>query len=259
MVFWGLGLFLILLLHRTTTRHSDRIPGSGCSLFSFYIEPQHEKLLRILGTVVPYSPSTSNHNYNFAILRFLKLFLILLLHRTTTCPQSCSSSSGCSLFSFCIEPQLISEHLCRTGSCSLFSFYIEPQLSAAEPFPVPCCSLFSFYIEPQRMFLSCKALKGCSLFSFYIEPQRQPGARAFGSVVPYSPSTSNHNSLACNMAIALVVPYSPSTSNHNNTGVSEKKRIVVPYSPSTSNHNLRILLNICHKVVPYSPSTSNHN
>ena len=35
----------------------------GCSLFCFYIKPQPTATLKIISPVVPYSVSTSNHNY----------------------------------------------------------------------------------------------------------------------------------------------------------------------------------------------------
>ncbi len=82
------------------------------------------------------------------------------------------------------------------------------------------------------------AAQGCSLFSFYIEPQRLSCSVCSRRVVPYSPSTSNHNLAAHGVGEGVVVPYSPSTSNHNVREADRPLGVVVPYSPSTSNHNL---------------------
>ena len=77
-------LFLILLLHRTTTSGRLTSTSPSCSLFSFYIEPQRIYSPFQIFQVVPYSPSTSNHNRNISSTIRWSLFLILLLHRTTT-------------------------------------------------------------------------------------------------------------------------------------------------------------------------------
>ena len=104
-----------------------RTMAHSCSLFPFYIEPQLASVVIGSLTVVPYSLSTSNHNYsdwkvtlavvvpyslstsnhNYFCITFVRhwLFLIPFLHRTTTwCAERCQSRR-CSLFPFYIEPQ----------------------------------------------------------------------------------------------------------------------------------------------------------
>ena len=77
----------------------------GCTLFCFYIKSQHTGGFVRLRAVVPYSASTSNHN-----------FLPGLWHPLC-----------CTLFCFYIKSQL----LCRKGAedpgCTLFCFYIKSQ------------------------------------------------------------------------------------------------------------------------------------
>ena len=99
----------------------------------------------------------------------------------------------------------------------------------------------------------------CSLFDFYIKPQQWDRWTWTRFVVPYSISTSNHNSSGDIWTCAPVVPYSISTSNHNVRTPFPPARRVVPYSISTSNHNRKIRHRLRVTVVPYSISTSNHN
>ena len=57
-----LRLFLIRFLHQTTTKIVKKKLPEGCSLFDFYIKPQHITDVENEHIVVPYSISTSNHN-----------------------------------------------------------------------------------------------------------------------------------------------------------------------------------------------------
>ena len=55
-------LWLILFLHQTTTRTKLQLYTWCCDLFYFYIKPQPGGASGIIGGVVTYSISTSNHN-----------------------------------------------------------------------------------------------------------------------------------------------------------------------------------------------------
>ena len=78
-----------------------------------------------------------------------------------------------------------------------------------------CCILFLFYIKPQRHGVKVLAFNRCILFLFYIKPQLHPQTNKNETVVSYSFSTSNHNSVFDLPCLARVVSYSFSTSNHN--------------------------------------------
>ena len=102
----SLVLFLIPILHQTTTRRLRSGPPIGCFSFQFYIKPQpmqrlfkcfrvvshsnstsnHNKPLVdvSLVLVVSHSNSTSNHNAPASFLFLIPLFLIPILHQTTT-------------------------------------------------------------------------------------------------------------------------------------------------------------------------------
>ena len=99
-------LFLMRLLHQTTTELTGGIGSGGCSLCACYIKPQRTPSAlsrspccslcacyikpQLFGTVmvifgvVPYALATSNHNIWAQIRRGYSLFLMRLLHQTTT-------------------------------------------------------------------------------------------------------------------------------------------------------------------------------
>ena len=167
-----LALYLIEILHQTTTFGRHFPSNDSCILSKFYIKPQltrirpysaivvsyrnstsnHNRLGRTsalpivvsyrnstsnhnkrsvthsAATVVSYRNSTSNHNSpttsHFAVL----LYLIEILHQTTTTEDS---------FLFCY-------------SCILSKFYIKPQQLPCVLIDLLCCILSKFYIKPQR-------------------------------------------------------------------------------------------------------------
>ena len=77
-------LYLIEILHQTTTVYLSIFPLQGCILSKFYIKPQHLRILIGLVDVVSYRNSTSNHNGTKMANSALELYLIEILHQTTT-------------------------------------------------------------------------------------------------------------------------------------------------------------------------------
>ena len=78
---------------------------SSCFLFQFYIKPQQfDRRVRGYG-VVSYFNSTSNHNNPRTVMPGYRLFLISILHQTTTPLRLASRRLGCFLFQFYIKPQ----------------------------------------------------------------------------------------------------------------------------------------------------------
>ena len=107
--YWHLArklLFLISILHQTTTSPPRERSLCCCFLFQFYIKPQlsppgalpmpvvsyfnstsnHNRTMTSeeIRNVVSYFNSTSNHNYTGVETSPLPLFLISILHQTTT-------------------------------------------------------------------------------------------------------------------------------------------------------------------------------
>ena len=101
--------------------------------------------------VVSYRNSTSNHNTITASKDGYPLYLIEILHQTTT--QSPRPRMG--------------------TRCILSKFYIKPQPAALRRATWPSCILSKFYIKPQLDALRLAARGGCILSKFYIKPQRR--------------------------------------------------------------------------------------
>ena len=121
-------LYLIEILHQTTT-HCKCIQFTLCCILSkFYIKPQHEPLAshiprccilskfyikpqlvaqhRQHERVVSYRNSTSNHNAGTTTPNSALLYLIEILHQTTTDDHIHEGWVGCILSKFYIKPQL---------------------------------------------------------------------------------------------------------------------------------------------------------
>ena len=134
-----------------------------------------------------------NNSCNYAAFQYCRLYLIEILHQTTTHCKCIQFTLCCILSKFYIKPQHPSKVFARYQSCILSKFYIKPQL-------VPCgkcedcrCILSKFYIKPQRrQWLSCR-LSCCILSKFYIKPQQNIRRYGIQCVVSYRNSTSNHN------------------------------------------------------------------
>ena len=77
-------LYLIEILHQTTTQTLLVIWHIGCILSKFYIKPQLASLSQFAYGVVSYRNSTSNHNLKDCQFEPLPLYLIEILHQTTT-------------------------------------------------------------------------------------------------------------------------------------------------------------------------------
>ena len=187
-------LYLIEILHQTTTSVDCSLFCYSCILSKFYIKPQLRLERELSCCVVSYRNSTSNHNnprylpnrknvvsyrnstsnhniwifFNFGEM----LYLIEILHQTTTSYANWQKQ---------FELYLI-EILHQTTTSRLASIRLY------------CCILSKFYIKPQQR--------------HYVW--------WFCFVVSYRNSTSNHNSGTTTPNSALVVSYRNSTSNHNN-------------------------------------------
>ena len=142
-------LYLIEILHQTTTIDAEPPAIVGCILSKFYIKPQqqrsvltssnvvsyrnstsnHNHGMREKGTkpVVSYRNSTSNHNCSQRLIFCCALYLIEILHQTTTSPGQHVGRPRCILSKFYIKPQLELVTVAVTLRCILSKFYIKPQ------------------------------------------------------------------------------------------------------------------------------------
>ena len=201
-----------------------------------------------------------NNSCNYAAFQYCRLYLIEILHQTTThckCIQftlCCILSKfyikpqlqmytiyftfRCILSKFYIKPQLQMYTIYFTFRCILSKFYIKPQLVLEALLLPPCCILSKFYIKPQLMMTTREGSMRCILSKFYIKPQRVHTSFENGLVVSYRNSTSNHNRVTINPRLRSVVSYRNSTSNHNRGFCHRADHEVVSYRNSTSNHNI---------------------
>ena len=165
------------------------------------------------------------------------LYLIEILHQTTTSAKANEASTGCILSKFYIKPQREHWLSVEPYGCILSKFYIKPQPKAYDPFPLDVVS-----------------------YRNSTSNHNAGGKTAQSSrVVSYRNSTSNHNTEACFIKRAEVVSYRNSTSNHNCFGPYLFASEVVSYRNSTSNHNTEACFIKRAEVVSYRNSTSNHN
>ena len=100
-------LYLIEILHQTTTSPVLSDSSLGCILLKFYIKPQLRRWRKCHYVVVSYWNSTSNHNLGIFWKVFAKLYLIEILHQTTTFRHFLLMPLGCILLKFYIKPQQI--------------------------------------------------------------------------------------------------------------------------------------------------------
>ena len=98
-------LYLIEILHQTTTPPQVLHSKLCCILLKFYIKPQQVAQRTLPPSVVSYWNSTSNHNFPRMTLLSIVLYLIEILHQTTTALRDRYSESRCILLKFYIKPQ----------------------------------------------------------------------------------------------------------------------------------------------------------
>ena len=164
-------LYLIEILHQTTTPALASMPLCRCILLKFYIKPQLVSSLFVLGAgcillkfyikpqlrlerelaycVVSYRNSTSNHNAVAGRHYLALLYLIEILHQTTTRYPRLFKLSSCILSKFYIKPQPALVGTSGTSSCILSKFYIKPQPALVGTSGTSSCILSKFYIKPQ--------------------------------------------------------------------------------------------------------------
>ena len=143
----------------------------SCILSKFYIKPQLAWIVPYSAIVVSYRNSTSNHNSAWSASSLVVLYLIEILHQTTTTRATCQ-----------IGKMLYLIEILHQTTTFGYSSILER-----------CCILSKFYIKPQHLTLIGKNNLSCILSKFYIKPQLRDWLRYVCTVVSYRNSTSNHN------------------------------------------------------------------
>ena len=252
-------LYLIEILHQTTT-HCKCIQFTLCCILSkFYIKPQRNTRSLVPATVVSYRNSTSNHNEEGGQLFGSGLYLIEILHQTTTRSNGHKRNHRLYLIEILHQTTTFLLSISYLVCCILSKFYIKPQLFG---FPPQRPYVVSYRNSTSNHNLPILLYKHILVVS-YRNSTSNHNWKSFIVcnlvVVSYRNSTSNHNQRCCYTAGRDVVSYRNSTSNHNLRGRPHYHGIVVSYRNSTSNHNSHLSLRIFFRVVSYRNSTSNHN
>ena len=164
-----------------------------CILSKFYIKPQLRRSYFKFLEVVSYRNSTSNHNTTQHKGHRCSLYLIEILHQTTTATS---------------EPL-------RQGSLYLIEILHQTTTTGSPYAWTLCCILSKFYIKPQPM--DDKEYLRNVVSYRNSTSNHNFSAPAIGSVfvVSYRNSTSNHNRSRVRLHSVAVVSYRNSTSNHN--------------------------------------------
>ena len=165
----------------------------GCILSKFYIKPQPLTLCQCCKFVVSYRNSTSNHNLTDDMPTPYRLYLIEILHQTTTCWKTTPRKSTLYLIEILHQTTTFNPIWLEEHGCILSKFYIKPQLTGSVHSPDEVVSYRNSTSNHNYA----------------------PGLREALSVVSYRNSTSNHNFTQRLAPYVGVVSYRNSTSNHN--------------------------------------------
>ena len=180
---------------------------AGCILSKFYIKPQHNSNRRLSWQVVSYRNSTSNHNYRLRNEAQTALYLIEILHQTTTTPAVSGVISRLYLIEILHQTTTT---VIRSISCTRL-YLIEILHQTTTISIIVNYNLVLYLIEILHQTTTTTAawlMPACCILSkFYIKPQQTGGTSLTGKVVSYRNSTSNHNqmrSLPLTIALYLI-------------------------------------------------------
>ena len=145
----------------------------GCILSKFYIKPQLQNVTTLANRVVSYRNSTSNHNSARRSRPAASLYLIEILHQTTTDGRAFAQQTQLYLIEIL--------HQTTTSSASdliRVELYLIEILHQTTTSPLVAnlfsrCILSKFYIKPQRLHQHSYSAGSCILSKFYIKPQRR--------------------------------------------------------------------------------------
>ena len=130
------------------SRHRG-ISVQSCILSKFHIKPQQNIKAIVMCYVVSYRNSTSNHNWLVVRRRPCVLYLIEILHQTTTCDRHIRVSHELYLIEILHQTTTGVQH--RRGANRLYLIEILHQTTTGYNIVeiIACCILSKFYIKPQ--------------------------------------------------------------------------------------------------------------
>ena len=143
-----------------------------CILSKFYIKPQHFDFEKRINYVVSYRNSTSNHNKHSLHQKLNTLYLIEILHQTTTIPIH--FLIGFALYLIEILHQTTTKFYANIGDILLYLIEILHQTTTRDRSLREAALLYLIEILHQTTTNARKntTLSGCILSKFYIKPQQ---------------------------------------------------------------------------------------
>ena len=166
-----LALYLIEILHQTTTFGRHFPSNDSCILSKFYIKPQLTRIRPYSAIVVSYRNSTSNHNLARQQVVDEVLYLIEILHQTTTLKRGPFKAVGLYLIEILHQTTTIVDSFLFCYTLYLIEILHQTTTIRVVSVCVRCCILSKFYIKPQQSTILVKSEKRCILSKFYIKPQ----------------------------------------------------------------------------------------
>ncbi len=213
------------------------MPLCRCILLKFYIKPQLRLERELAYCVVSYRNSTSNHNegeplntqrklylieilhqtttLNFIGREFILLYLIEILHQTTT-GLAAGLGSG-ALYLIEILHQTTTLNLANFFAALLYLIEILHQTTTPIGARARPLQLYLIEILHQTTTIACCAerIGSCILSKFYIKPQPPPFARTVPDRCILSKFYIKPQLAVVFVFNCVVVSYRNSTSNHN--------------------------------------------
>ena len=122
---------VVVSYRNSTSNHNSAIANvSAAAVVSYRNSTSNHNyalFTYVFARVVSYRNSTSNHNLAIISLTSGRLYLIEILHQTTTSNLSAAITLSCILSKFYIKPQLMEVSSFPSARCILSKFYIKPQ------------------------------------------------------------------------------------------------------------------------------------
>ena len=154
--------------------------------------------------VVSYRNSTSNHNKDSPLYPIFELYLIEILHQTTTGRLNSVGRRSCILSKFYIKPQLDVANIVVSHVVSYRNSTSNHNKQRSHTAVSDVVSYRNSTSNHNPNAAKRASAPSCILSKFYIKPQLKTSSESLETVVSYRNSTSNHNPLAILVPITLL-------------------------------------------------------
>ena len=167
----SMSLYLIEILHQTTTLSSLYIIPLRCILSKFYIKPQPLVKRIVSLCVVSYRNSTSNHNNQASQGVGQVLYLIEILHQTTTSIYSLLMAVKLYLIEILHQTTTITSAKLHFSRLYLIEILHQTTTATRTTKIRSLLYLIEILHQTTTLAMSFRNTLGCILSKFYIKPQ----------------------------------------------------------------------------------------